>query len=372
MNLATPPSAQPVEQIRATMHRIARRQWWLWSSAVMVTLLLTLGIASFAFPGLLSQHGDSYSFNLDLAVRGLVGLVLLFNVYTIFQRLQIHRIQIHLDNQIGALDRLGKVEERTEQVYKIAALDCLTGLYNRQSGEQRLGEELSRSQRHGRPLTVLMLDLNGLKQVNDTFGHPAGDHMLRYFAERLQSAVRGSDVSIRLGGDEFLVLLPECKLSEVQLVLNRLNGMTADFDGHKIPLEFAAGWTDYIPGESFQTLMMRADTALYANKRAAKAKREDKAANEAFHPSSSSVGKNSSAPPSDNSAVSALTERERQVLQLLGQGRSNKEVAGALGISVRTVETYRARIMAHLNVHSVGELVFYAVSNKIVKIDGSA
>ena len=367
MNLTTPPSTQPFEQIRTTMHNIARRQWWLWSSAVMVTLLLTLGIASFAFPGLLSQPGDSYSFNLDLAVRGLVGLVLLFNIYTIYQQLQIHRIQFRLDNQIGALDRLGKVEERTEQVYKIAALDCLTGLYNRQSGEQRLGEEIARSQRHARPLTVLMLDLNGLKLINDTFGHPAGDHMLRYFAERLQSAVRGSDVPIRLGGDEFLVLLPECKLSEVQLVLNRLSGMTADFDGHKIPLEFASGWTDYIPGESFQTLMKRVDTALYANKRVVKARREDKTANEACEPGPSSAGQNSS--PSDNS--SALTPRERQVLQLLGQGKSNKQVADALGLSVRTIETYRAKIMAHLNVHSVGELVFYAVSNKIVKIDRS-
>ncbi|MGB9465747.1 MAG: diguanylate cyclase [Candidatus Acidiferrum sp.] len=357
-----PPSAQaPFEQIQATMHSVVRRQWWLWSSGVLVTLLLTLGIASFAFPGLLSEQKEFYTFNLNLAVRGLVGLVLLFNVYTIYQQLQIQRIQFALEQQIGAFDRLG---DRTEQVYKIAALDCVTGLYNRQSGEHRLAEEISRSQRHSRPLTILMLDLNGLKQINDTFGHPAGDLMLRYFSERLQSAIRGSDVPIRIGGDEFLVLLPECKVSEVQLVLNRLDGIIGEFDGHKIPLGFAVGWTDYIPGESSQTLMMRADTALYANKRVVTEKKEERAENESFHPGPSSGGKSPS-----NNAASTLTPRELQVLQLLAQGQSNKEVAGALHISVRTVETYRAKIMSQLNVHSATELVLYAVRNKIIKVN---
>ena len=80
------PSAAPApvqaEQIRTNMRRIAQRQWWLWSSAVMVTLLLTLGIASFAFPGILSRTDAFDLFQLDQAMRGLVGLVLLFNVYT--------------------------------------------------------------------------------------------------------------------------------------------------------------------------------------------------------------------------------------------------------------------------------------------------
>ncbi|MGB2634690.1 MAG: GGDEF domain-containing protein [Candidatus Acidiferrum sp.] len=262
-----PAARAAFEQVQTTMNGVVRRQWWLSSSAVLVMLILTVGIASFAFPGLLSEQKEFYALNLNLAVRGLVGLVLLFNIYTIYQQWQIHRIQFELRKQIGAFDRL---EDRTEQVYKIAALDCLTGLYNRQSGEQRLAEEISRSQRHARPLTILMLDLNGLKQINDTFGHPAGDLTLRCFAERLQSAIRGSDVPIRLGGDEFLVLLPECKGSEVQIVLNRLNGIAADVDGRKIPIGFAVGWTDYVPGESSQTLMKRVDTALYADKRVAK------------------------------------------------------------------------------------------------------
>jgi diguanylate cyclase (GGDEF)-like protein len=280
MEKLTPESAPP-EQIQTTIESVARRQWWLWSSGVLITLLLTLGLASFAFPGLLSEHSEVYTLDLDLAVRGLVGLVLLFNIYTIYQQLQIRRIQSTLKSQIGAFDRL---ENRTEQVYKIAALDCLTGLYNRQSGEQRLAEEIARAQRHARALTVLMLDLNRLKQTNDTLGHHAGDAMLRHFSERLQSAVRGSDVPIRLGGDEFLVLLPECKASEVQLVLNRLRDISFDFDGQRIAIEFAAGWTDYVQGESSKEMVMRADKALYANKRQVVEKREEKSASVAVVP----------------------------------------------------------------------------------------
>jgi diguanylate cyclase (GGDEF)-like protein len=264
--LQTPPPAR-AEEIKTGMRRIARRQWWLWSSAVLVTLLLTLGIASFAFPGLLTQAENTVSSDLDIAMRGLVGLVLIFNIYTIYQQLQIHRIQANLSKQV---DALGRMEERTDEVYKMAVLDPLTGLYNRRSGEQRLAEEISRSHRHARPLTVLLLDLNGLKAINDSFGHPAGDQMIKHFAELLQKAIRGSDVAVRMGGDEFLAVLPECKTAEVHLVLNRLKGKKTDFDGQTIDLEFSAGWTDYIPGEAPEELLKRADAALYINKRAAK------------------------------------------------------------------------------------------------------
>jgi diguanylate cyclase (GGDEF)-like protein len=267
------PSEQPpatlvplgAQQIRTNIHRIARRQWWLWSSGMLVTLLLTLGVASFAFPGLLSETEAFYSFNLNLAIRGLVGLVLLFNVYTVYQQLLIYRIQSRLSDQVEAL---GKMEVRTEEVYKLAVLDPLTGLNNRRSGEQRLAEEISRAQRHGRPLTILLFDLNGLKNLNDKFGHAAGDELIRQFAARLSKAIRGSDLAVRLGGDEFLVLLPECRPDEVRHVLGRLRGVDVDCNGQRIALSFSAGWTDFKPGESTEDLLKRADDALYVNKRA--------------------------------------------------------------------------------------------------------
>ncbi len=254
-------------RIRAGMSQIQRRQWWLWSSAILVTLLLVLGIASFAFPELLAQAENSSAVFLGSAVRGLIGLVLLFNVYTVYQQLQIHRIQQQLSEQV---DALGKMEARTEEVYQLAALDPLTGLYNRRSGERRLAEEISRVQRHGQTLTILLLDLDELKYVNDKFGHPAGDELIKHFAERLNKAIRGSDVASRLGGDEFLVLLPECEPNDVRHVLGRLSGMKINFGGQTILPTFSAGWTNYIPGELPEQLMKRADAALYVNKRTRK------------------------------------------------------------------------------------------------------
>jgi diguanylate cyclase (GGDEF)-like protein len=258
------------EQFRTNMRHVARRQWSLWSSAVMVTLLLALGIASFSFPGLLAQAEESSSFFLTSATRGLVGLVLVFNVYTIYQQLQIHRIQRQLSLQV---ESLGKMEVRTEEVYKLAVLDPLTGLHNRRSGEQRLAEEISRSQRHGRPLTILTLDLNGLKHVNDEFGHAAGDELIKRFAERLNKAIRGSDLAVRLGGDEFLVLLPECKPEEVRHVLSRLSGLKVECNGRLLEISFSAGWTNFKPGESPEELLKRADDSLYVNKRASREQR---------------------------------------------------------------------------------------------------
>ncbi len=260
-----------VQQIQTGMRHVGRRQWFLWSSAVMVTILLTIGIASFTFPGLLTQIDDFYSFNLNQAVRGLVGLVLLFNVYTIYQQLQIHRMQRELTDQVSALDKMGA---RAEEVYQLAALDPLTGLYNRRFGEQRLAGEVSRSQRNGSPLTVVILDLNKLKDINDKYGHLTGDELIKYFAGQVSSAIRGSDLAIRMGGDEFLLLLPECKPEEVHHVLGRLSGMKMELGGQTISVTFSAGWTNYVPGELPEELLKRADAALYVNKRSRKEREE--------------------------------------------------------------------------------------------------
>ena len=258
-------SANPAKDIQLTMRRMDRREWWLWSYAIMVTLLLLTGIASFAFPMLLSNADTFYSFFLNQAVRGLVGLVLIFNVYVIYQQLQITRIRRQLTDQVFAVD---KVEVLAQEVYKMALLDPLTGLFNRRYIEQRLEDEIARSQRHGRPLSVIMFDLDEFKQVNDTYGHGAGDALLKAFADRLSRATRGSDASGRYGGDEFLVVLPECKPENVQAVLKRLEGITANIEGRNLLLALSAGWAQLLPGESAKELLARADAELYANKRA--------------------------------------------------------------------------------------------------------
>lgn len=252
------------ETLRDGFRRLDRRQWWLWSSTVLVLILLTIAIASFEFPAILNSTRPGDSFYLNLAVRALVGIVLVFAVYAVYQQHQIIRMRGQIADQIEAL---AKVETLTSEVYKLAALDQLTGLYNRRSGEQRLAEEMSRAGRYRRPLTLLLIDLDNLKEINDQWGHGAGDMLLKQFAERLQRAIRGSDLAVRLGGDEFMVLLPECRTEEVGRVLARVEGLRVQYDRQNLECRFSRGWTDFRPGETAQEFMKRADTALYAHKR---------------------------------------------------------------------------------------------------------
>jgi diguanylate cyclase (GGDEF)-like protein len=255
------------EAVRDHLRKLDRRQWWLWSSIVLVLILLTVAVASFAFPALLSREQSTYSFYLNQAVRSLVGIVLLFTVYLVYQQSMIIRMRNQLSDQIQSI---AKVQSLTDEVYKLAALDQLTGLYNRRSGEHRLAEEIGRAVRHQRPLTVLLIDLDGLKLTNDKLGHAAGDLILKSFAARLQRAIRGSDLAVRLGGDEFMVLLPECRAEEVGHVIGRLEGLEVNYSDTIIPCRFSRGWTDYKPGETPEELLKRADEALYTNKRAGK------------------------------------------------------------------------------------------------------
>jgi diguanylate cyclase (GGDEF)-like protein len=338
-------------QIRTTMREVARRQWWLLSTGVAIAILLALGFASFTFPGLLPQQVGSelYRLNLDLAVRGLVGLVLLFGIYVVYQQLQIHRID---DTVVVALD---KIQERTAQVYKLAGRDHLTDLYNREFGERRLSEEMSRSRRFVRPLAVLRLNLGGLEQISETLGPASADCAIRLFAAHLQRELRLIDVPIRLDRGEFLILLPDCKPTEAEMVFARLNRMTVEF-GEQQQTELVAGWADFVEGDASPALVMKAESTLHA-----KMKNGNGPAQAVKISLPGNIKK------SDNGAAFAqLPARERQVFELLARGKTNKEVANSLGISLRTAESYRASIMSRLGIHSGPEIVVYALRNGII------
>jgi diguanylate cyclase (GGDEF)-like protein len=258
---------QPATHVQSTMRRIDRREWWLWCSGALVMITLMAGIASFSFSHLLPQMNPLDSLIFGRAVRGLSCLVLLFIGHAFYQQIQIGRIRRQLMAQVFAVD---KVELLAKEVYNLAVLDTVTGAYNRRYAEQRLESEIARSNRHGLPLTAILFDLDNFKKVNDRYGHAAGDVLLRAFAENLSKSTRGSDVAARYGGDEFVALLPDCKPDDVQFILRRLNGLRVDVGGGMLPVSYSAGWANYVPGESGEDLLKRADAELYANKRASK------------------------------------------------------------------------------------------------------
>jgi diguanylate cyclase (GGDEF)-like protein len=264
---ASPDAGNTAREIHLRLEKLERRDWWLWAWAVMVMLLLALGIVSFTLPMLLSTHDAYYAFHLSQATRGLLGLVLLFSVYAIYQQVLIKRLRRDLAGQLAVMANL---ETRAEELHGLATHDSLTGLYNRRFIEQRLAEEANRSRRYGHPFTLLLFDLNDFKQINDRHGHPAGDLVLKTFAARLRAELRISDLPARVGGDEFLVLLPECPAEHVQHLLPRFETVEVEWQGQTIPITYAAGWASYRPGEKPKELLERADHALYANKRARK------------------------------------------------------------------------------------------------------
>lgn len=248
------------KELAEERRRIDRRDWWVRGYSVFVILLLTFAVISLTLPSVLTGAETIFKIKFTEAVFGLITLIVLFNIYTLYQEILIKRLRRQL-------------LEKQDHYYvlrNLAMIDPLTGLYNRRFAEQRLAAEVARSERKGHPLTVLTLDLNNFKEINDTFGHPAGDQVLQEFASRLNKVIRGSDLAVRLGGDEFLVVLPECTLEQLKLVLDRLRSFELDWQGHKIPVTFSAGWKDYEMGDRPEEMLARADQALYASKRASK------------------------------------------------------------------------------------------------------
>jgi diguanylate cyclase (GGDEF)-like protein len=261
-NHTLPTSVEASDQVvTQELRQIERRDWWAWGYSILVMLLLTFAVISFSLPALHQQLKTFFNIKVSDALFGLIVLVVVYNVYTIYQQVLIKRLRRQLAEKQG----------HSEILRNLAMVDPLTGLYNRRFALQRLAAEVARSERRGHPLTVLTLDLNEFKQINDVHGHPAGDQVLQEFATHLNRVIRGSDLAVRLGGDEFLVLLPECTLEQLHLVLGRLGSLEVGWQGQKIPVTFSAGWRQYQMGDRPEELLAHADKALYTSKRASKA-----------------------------------------------------------------------------------------------------
>ena len=138
-----------------------------------------------------------------------------------------YSITIDSKDEIGSLASslnrmVSSLRESQTSLMQRANTDGLTGLYNHRYYHERLGQELKRALRYGRPLSLLMIDLDGFKAVNDNLGHPAGDTILRNFAKILSQEIREIDVPARYGGDEFAVILPETGVEEATRIGERI------------------------------------------------------------------------------------------------------------------------------------------------------
>ncbi|MDR3683731.1 MAG: diguanylate cyclase [Geothrix sp.] len=158
-------------------------------------------------------------------------------------------------------------EDHFRSLEQLASTDLLTGAWNRRHFEQAVEGEVHRSSRYGHPMTLILLDIDHFKRINDTFGHPAGDQVIREVANCIRSAIRLSDSLTRWGGEEFLILMPNTGLSHATALAERIRETLAahPFEGIG-PVTASLGLAEYIPSEPREAWLDRADRAMYRAK----------------------------------------------------------------------------------------------------------
>lgn len=162
------------------------------------------------------------------------------------------------------------LREAARRLGELAWHDALTGLPNRRALDERLTIECDRSNRYFRPLAVMIVDVDNLKQVNDQYGHEAGDVLLKVVAHRVQSVLRSGDLLGRLAGDEFLVICPETQAAAAEMVAQKLIQVVADELIDSCEASFTAsvsvGWANRDGVDAAGEVLRAADKALYRAK----------------------------------------------------------------------------------------------------------
>lgn len=162
--------------------------------------------------------------------------------------------------------RTGRLAGETEANYLLAVTDPLTGLYNRRFMTDELERLVARSVRQVSPLTILAIDVDGLKTVNDTRGHPAGDAVLRAAGEAIREGLRSADLGVRIGGDEFLALLAGAGEEDTHVVRSRIRSAFLRRP-EAIGTDLSFGLASWSPGMTADALLEQVDAKLYEAKR---------------------------------------------------------------------------------------------------------
>jgi diguanylate cyclase len=242
--------------------------------------------AALALDDVLREHVDG----LQTSMRGAVDIdglkqVLESRLEGLLASMEQHRLQREAREQEitarlqGLGERVTSMErealdyrDKLEQQRNKALLDPLTGLPNRAAWSERLVLEHVRSQQTGNGLLLAILDLDHFKSINDTFGHQAGDKVLKIIANVLRKGLRGDDFIARFGGEEFALLMPGSDLGGGSRLLERLRAAVEQcpfhFKGERVSVTMSAGVAVFKPGENASQVLKRADQALYRAKEA--------------------------------------------------------------------------------------------------------
>jgi diguanylate cyclase (GGDEF)-like protein len=164
------------------------------------------------------------------------------------------------------------VEQRYfEHVFNLASMDALTGAFNKRYFDETFGKEIQRSQQLGTPLSIVLFDIDHFKKINDTYGHPAGDAVLKNVSGAVASQLRDGDALFRVGGEEFALVLSatprDLAVQAAEVVRGLIAELVTDFMGTRITATLSLGVAELMPGEEPAALYQRVDERLYAAKR---------------------------------------------------------------------------------------------------------
>ena len=216
---------------------------------------------SMSYPG-------SLSIPLHLGERQLGILTLIMAPQAVFSGDEINLLQTIGDQYSAAVERAGLFENAEY----LATVDLLTGLYNRRFFFQAAQKEFARTKRYGHPVTIVMLDIDFFKYVNDKFGHLVGDYVLQQVADRCKSVLRSSDMIGRYGGEEFVILLPETDLEQAKRIADRIRQLVMNrpivTERGDVSLTVSLGLACLEPGlnNNLEQILDFADQALYRAK----------------------------------------------------------------------------------------------------------
>ncbi len=215
---------------------------------------------------------------IDAAVRSVLAVPLLVAERVVgVLSVQSRRPAAYEDHQLSVLATIAQqaaVALENARNYRLATVDSLTGLHLRDDFFGRFEEEYARAKRYAGAFSLLMIDLDGFKEINDRQGHLAGDRYLRALGAAIRARMRGADIACRYGGDEFCVLLPETDLAGARLIAERLRrdlaSLVVDVDGATLRTTVSIGIASYPEHDAgdVKRLLLRADQALYQAKRA--------------------------------------------------------------------------------------------------------
>lgn len=253
--------AHRTDEIQHEIDQLSSRDWQLWSIGALLMLVLASGFFALVLPNLAwSQR------NLILDHRfvpqlmfGLITLIVLVNIYLIAQRKS-------LNSTRGSLIRELVYNQRLEN---LSLYDPLTNLFNRRAMDEFVSREVTRVNRQGTQLTFLMVDIDGFRAVNSTFGHQAGDEVLVDVAQMLKNNFRGADLLFRYGGDEFLVVMPETSEEQAEIAVRRLlRGVESWNVSGRRGFELQVNWgiTAHVAGAVIADVLREADRRLYQSK----------------------------------------------------------------------------------------------------------